>query len=222
MKEESAVYDLKRFYWRIAVIAVIYIFITFLTPLIKNNADLVDVVTMGKMLSLGLVLLVNGKITKEIDKNQNDIKRINQFLLVCVLLIIIITFIKFISIDINKSSASTELKYLISLFYASIYWIGIFPLIGYAILDFYIAYIRRSTIEEKNVAKTFFIFVDIACVFPLLLIYIITISYTKFFTSKPLNEEVFMSGSMAVVLMSSAIATKAVEIFFYNKNKASN
>lgn len=219
MEEPKAAYDLKIFYRRIAVIAVVYIIITFLTPMIKNNADLVDVVTMGKMLSLGLVLLVNGKITTEIDKNQKDIKRINQFLLICIIFIIIITFIKSMGLDINKSSASTELKYLIGLFSNSIYWIGIFPLIGYAILDFYIAYIRRGTIDEKNVAKTFFIFVDIACVFPLVLIYIITISYSKILTSKPLNEEIFMSGSMAVVLMSSAIATKAVEIFFSNKNK---
>jgi hypothetical protein len=195
-------------------VAIGYVAVIVATFLIKYEVTLVDIVTSGKIFSLFMLLVVNGEIASEIDKNQKDIKIINYSILVIVILITIVTTMKFLELDITKSNASNFIKSTIEFTYSNIFWISAFPLIAYSFLDCYIAYFKKGSDQEKEVAKKFLIFVDLTCIFPLVLVYILATVYSKIIVSGQDGIEVFTSGSMAIVLMSSAIATKAVEEYY--------
>ncbi len=206
--------NLSGFYHYIGKVALWYFVITAATFIIKDDVSLVDVVTIGKIFSLFMLLIVNGEIATDIDKRQKDIRIINCGILIVVIVITIITAMKFCGLDLEKSSISWFAKIILKFIYYNIFWISAFPLIAYAILDGYIAYMRNGTKKEKEVAVKFIVFVDLVCIFPLVLVYILTAIYSKIVTSQVVGLEVFTSGSMAIVLMSSAIATKAVESYF--------
>jgi hypothetical protein len=79
--------SLKKFYYYIVKVVVGYGVIVLLTFVSKQEIDLVDIVTACKIYSLFLLLLVNGDIAKEINRDQKDIKVINYLILFLVIVI---------------------------------------------------------------------------------------------------------------------------------------
>lgn len=206
--------NLNAFYRYIGGIAFGYPAVAVATLFVRETVTLVDVVTIGKIFSLVALLLVNGDVPRAVDKEQRDIKAINYLILVGVIFIIIISSIKFLGLDFDESTTAPFIKSSLNIVYKHIFWISAFPLIAYAMLDFYIAYVRRGAQEEKRTATTFFVFVDMVCVLPLVLVYFLSIVHAEFITGEKFEAAIFSSGSMAIVLLSSAIATKAVDVFF--------
>ena len=87
------------------------------------------------------------------------------------------------------------------------------PLFAYGVLDFYIVVVRKSSRREQMVALNYLIFADLVCVFPLIALYILILLRIKLLISSQIDIELFVSGSMAIVLLSSSIAAKAVDLF---------
>jgi len=210
--------NLGAFYRYIGWLAFGYAAVTASAYLIKDTVTLVDVVTIGKIFSLIALLLVNGDVPRAVDKQERDIKIINYLILIGVILITIISSIKFLGLDLNESTASPIIKSALGVIYKHIFWLSALPLIAYAILDFYIAYFRRGRLQEQQTALKFFVFVDMVCVLPLALVYILSIIHAEFITGEKFEAAAFSSGSMAIVLLSSAIATKAVDVFLESEN----
>lgn len=206
--------NLGGFYRYVGVTSLAYAAVTALTFLIKKDVSLVDVVTIGKIFSLFTIVLVNGDVPRAIDKEQNDIKMINYFILIVSTIILIMSCVKFLGLDFAESTTTPIVKNFLTIIYKHIFWISVFPLVAYAFLDYYIAFVRKSNIEEKQIALKFFVFVDLVCVLPLALVYLLGIIYAEFISGVKVSAEIFTSGSMAIALLSSAIATKAVEEFF--------
>jgi len=206
--------SLKRFYYYIAKLLVGYTLITLLAIASKQETSLVDIVTACKICSLFILIMVNGDIAKEIDRNQKDIKLINHSTLAIAIFITIISAIKFFNLNLDNSSISSWFKNILTFSHRNMYWISAFPLVAYAFLDLYIAYIRKGTHEEKAIAIKFLVFVDLACVLPLVIVYLLTGIYGFFRVPEDHGSELFTSGSMAIALLASAIAAKAVDVFF--------
>ena len=205
---------MRRFYIYVVLSALGYVAVTAVTFLIKSTVDLVDIVTLGKIFSLSMLIVVNGDVASDNDMKKPDIRISNYTILAVSLLLTIINTMKFFTLDIQNSSVSAAVKPVLQFLYSNVSWLSAFPLVAYAILDFYIAYLRTGTSLEKDVARKFLVFVDIPCVFPLIAIYALVVWCSQRFHADLVGVEIFLSGSMAIVLMASAIATKAVEHYF--------
>ena len=99
-----------------------------------------------------------------------------------VISILVVTTIKFLGLDIEESTLSPFIKNAFRVIYKHVFWIAALPLVVYLVLDYYVAYIHRGRSEEKQTAIRFFVLVDLVCVLPLALAYVLSIVHAEFIT----------------------------------------
>lgn len=197
----------------VLLLSCIGFFVTYLVFLSINNITIIDVITSLELFSLAVLVIVNGEIAQGIDKRKMDLKAINYFILTITLLVMVFMVVNLLGLEFTESRVEKGLLNIITIIKNKMYWLSAFPLVAYAILDLHIATSKNSSEKEKIVASYYLIFADIVCVFPLIILFCGSYIYSILTGDYINNIELFVSGSMAIVLMSSAIATKAIDIF---------
>lgn len=177
--------------------------------------DLVDVVAACKIVSLFILIYANREIPHTIElERQHDLARINQAIVVMSSIILILLSVKTIVQDYSLLALPPMGHQIIAFFSYNSYWIATLPVFVYGLLNLHIAFIRQSSDLERRVALEFVLFRDFVCAVPLALVLLVTETY-RFLSTKPdaaLYAELFFSGAIAVILLSSAIATRSLDL----------
>ena len=177
--------------------------------------DLVDVVAACKIVSLFILIYANREIphTIELDR-QPDLDRINQIIVVLCSIILMLLSVKTVVQDYSLLALPPLGQQIIAFFSYNSYWIATLPVFTYGLLNLHIAFLRRSGDTERRVALEFVLFRDLVCAVPLALVLLLTEAY-RMISGKPeaaSNAELFFSGAIAVILLSSAIATRSLDL----------
>lgn len=177
---------------------------------VQNEITVADLSNALKLVSLFILILINGEIAHGIDREQMDIKRLNQTILGFTIVVTAVQISKMIGLTLDGETTSTGFQSAFSAVQDNIVWLTIAPIILYALLDFYIAFYRDSSSREKVVAKSFILFVDAPIVFPLVFVIIVAVGHIALVGHTP-TIEVFVSGAVSLVIVASSIAAKVVD-----------
>jgi hypothetical protein len=198
----------RSFFSYVAVVAAAYLIGPGLVVAMLTNPTLIDVVTACKLGSLLSIIWVNGEIAHQIDKSRSTIRRTNLIFLGAISLLSVALLGKLL----HYQPASPFFGQVAEVVYRNLWWLASFPLVAYGALNLYVAYAMESDRTEAAAAERFLVGVYVICVVPLLVVFLFL-----YFFARYLHEpfiEVFISGSMAIVLLASSFATKAVDTYF--------
>lgn len=208
------------FYRYVCYFSFVYIIVGGLVTVFKTQPELIDAVTACKIGSLIAIIIANGEIDHRIDRSTRGIKWMNRSILFVVLVLAVGLSAKLLSGHETASGAESSASKPLHRFYQNLWWMSAFPLVAYGVLNMYIAYLGKGNVREKAIAARFFAFVYVTCVAPLLVVFLFLYFFGPYLHDPAMEYlhnpamEVFTSGSMAVILLASAFATKAVEAYF--------
>jgi hypothetical protein len=190
-------------------LGILWVFVFVASP------NLIDMVSSCKIVSLLILIYANREIPHaiEIDKH-SDVQNLNLAIISVSSLILILMIIKTIVQDYSLVGFPPTGHAIISYFSGNSYWISTVPVFAYFLLDVYIAVFRRSPPEDRRIATEFIIFRDLVCALPLAMVLLLTELYL-FMSPYPdaeQNAQLFFSGAIAVILLSSAISSKALDL----------
>jgi hypothetical protein len=199
----------------VALLLVAYAFGILAVFLFVVQPDLVDVVAACKIVSLFILIYANREIPHAIElERQQDLARINQAIVVMSSVILILLSVKTVVQDYSLLALPPTGQQVIAFFSYNSYWIATLPVFVYGLLNLHIAFLRNSSDVERRIALEFVLFRDLVCAVPLALVLLLTEVY-RLFSTKPdaaLYAELFFSGAIAVILLSSAIATRSLDV----------
>lgn len=176
---------------------------------------LVDMVSACKIVSLILLIYANREIPHSIDLERNaDIQNANFLIVLMSIVVLVMMVVKTIVQDYSLLDTPERGKEVLSFFFRNSYWISALPIFAYFLLDLFIAFFREGSPNDRRVAVEFVLFRDLVCAFPLALVLLLTEAYRAF---SPIPEaaahaELFFGGAIAVILLSSAISTRALDL----------
>lgn len=194
----------------ILVTSAVFAFSTIVIVSVQNEVTVADLSNALKLVSLFILILINGEIAHGIDREQVDIKRMNQTILGFTIIVTAILISKMIGLRLDGETTSAGFQRIFSAFQDYILWLTIAPIVLYAMLDFYIAFVRNSNKREKVVAKSYILFVDAPIVFPLIFVIIIAIGHIAM-VGDTSSIDIFVSGAVSLVIVASSIAAKVVD-----------
>lgn len=175
---------------------------------------LVDIVSACKIVSLLILIYANREIPETIDiARHTDLSLVNFLIIVLSGLIMVLMVIKIVVEGPELANFPPGGRRVMDFFSRNAYWISTLPVFSYVLLDFIIAFLRRGSPRDRSNALEFVVFRDLVCAAPLALVLLLAEVYGGVATNEPVaraTAEVFFSGALAVILLSSAIATKAL------------
>jgi hypothetical protein len=205
--------QLAGFYTYVARYSVTFACVAGVAIALKDKPSVIDAITACKIGSLVSILRVNGEIAKQIDRSRGSVRKANHLILAVVALLIILLTAKFVWGYDHGAGLIPPWRSALHAIYHHLWWLSAFPLVAYAGLNWYIAYMRPGSHRERTGALRVFVFVDVICVAPLLVVLLFLYFFSRYLHETS-NMEVFTSGAMAVVLLASSFATKAVDVLF--------
>lgn len=184
--------------------------------LFRTEPTLVEIVSSCKIVSLLILIYANREIPEAVDMNRHKgVARVNFLIIVFSGFILVMMVVKTVAADYASMAFPPQGELAISLFSRNAYWLSVAPIFSYFALDVWLAYVRRdASATDHDNAMEFVVFRDLVCVAPLALVLTLAEIYS---TVSPLPDarasaEFFFSGALAVILLSSAIATKALNL----------
>ena len=177
--------------------------------------SLIDIVSACKVVSLLALIYANREIPKNIELERHaDISILNLLIALTSVLLMVLMVIKIVVDDYALLTLAPSGQAVLGWFSANAYWASTAPVFGYFLLDLYIAYARAGCPNDREVAAEFVMFRDLVCAAPLALVLLLTEFYSAW---SPLPDarpaaELFFGGALAVILLASAIATKALNL----------
>jgi hypothetical protein len=183
--------------------------------LLVVDPDLVDIVSALKIVSLFVLIYANREIPHTIEiARHTDLLHLNQIIILLSSVIAIMLIIKTVVQDYSLLLLPATGAYLLSFFIANSYWIATLPIFLYCLLDAYIAFVRNSPESDRRVALEFILFRDLVCAVPLALVLILTEAFLLFGPEAMHRDyaELFFSGAIAVIQLSSAISSRALDV----------
>lgn len=176
---------------------------------------LVDMVSACKIVSLILLIYANREIPHSIDLERNaDLQNANFVIVLGSIVVLVMMVIKTIVQDYSLLDTPERGREVLSFFFRNSYWISAIPIFSYCLLDLFIAFLRNSSSNDRQVAIEFVLFRDLVCAFPLALVLLLTETYSAFSpqAGAAAHAELFFGGAIAVILLSSAISTRALDL----------
>lgn len=177
--------------------------------------SLVDLVSACKIVSLLALIYANREIPENIEMERHaDIHWANFTIVLCSMLVLLMMVVKVVVDDYAITTLAPAGRDILQWFDANAYWVSTAPVFAYCALDLYIAFIRRGCPQDHEVAMEFVVFRDLVCAAPLALVLALSELYVA---ASPLEDAAFhatffFSGALAVILLASAIATKALNL----------
>jgi hypothetical protein len=182
-------------------------------PFIITKPSLDILVDAFKGASLAVLIVVNGTIAAGIERTRKDLVRLNVAILGLSLFLLVIAASGVLQVDLgSQQSINPAFRTTLHWLETNIVYLATLPIFLYAVLDAYIAYVRKqSNAKDRGVAKYYLMFVDTPCIMPLLPILVLA-ALNPTHTAES-NARLFAGGAVTMVLFSSAIAAKAVDMF---------
>jgi hypothetical protein len=186
------------------------VFVLLFVPL----PGLVDIVSACKIVSLLILIYANREIPEmiEIDRH-SDLSLVNFVIIVLSGLIMVLMVVKLVIDGPGVAGLPPGGRAVMDFFARNAYWISTLPVFSYVLLDVAIALRSRGAPRDRANAMEFVVFRDLVCAAPLALVLLLAEIYGGVAANEPVaraTAEVFFSGALAVILLSSAIATKAL------------
>jgi hypothetical protein len=187
-------------------VAFVYLFVA--------EPQLVDIVSACKIVSLLILIYANREIPEMIELDRHaDISIANFGVIIISGLILVLMVVKTVVDGQATATFPPAGQTVIGFFSRNAYWISVIPVFCYVALDLFIAFVRRGAKQDRHNAMEFVVFRDLVCAGPLALVLLLAEVYGQTAANEPAaraTAEVFFSGALAVILLSSAIATKAL------------
>ncbi|TVQ58285.1 MAG: hypothetical protein EA355_02340 [Rhodobacteraceae bacterium] len=192
--------------------------------LFRAEPTLVEIVSSCKIVSLLILIYANREIPESVDMRRHaGVARVNFLIIVFSGLILVMMVVKTVAADYASMAFPPRGEMAISLFSRNSYWLSVAPIFAYFMLDVWLAFVRRDAIAtDHDNAMEFVVFRDLVCVAPLALVLALAEIYSTFarVPDARASAEFFFSGALAVILLSSAIATKALNLVHEERGHA--
>jgi len=122
---------------------------------------------------------------------------------------------KYLGFDFNNlKNISPNFTRALSFFTEYITWISIVPMLLYSLLDYCIMRTSEDGSDAKERAKAFFVFNDVVCLLPLVVISSVGLMALAMNIFSKADLETMVGGSLAATLFASAFATKTIELCY--------
>lgn len=175
---------------------------------------LVDIVSACKIVSLLILIYANREIPEAIKLEREAAVSFANFAVIIVSgLILVMMVLKTVLAPDAVAGFPPAGRSVMTFFEQNSYWVSVIPIFCYVALDLVLAFLRRGSERDRANALEFVVFRDLVCVAPLALVLAISEVYHFSARTDPMARdavEVFFSGGLAAILLSSAIATKAL------------
>lgn len=173
--------------------------------------DLVAFVSACKIVSFLFLLYENTEMPARVNMRQQPMfRRLNQLIIAYSVGVLLMMLVKLIKNDAYLASIPAASAEVIVTFDALSYVFSSVPVFAYALLNCALLFSRSTTEADRINIKQFLVFRDLTCAGPLILVLLLTEVYVIFggFEADPRRSaEIFYSGALAVILLSSAILT---------------
>lgn len=177
--------------------------------------SLIDIVSACKVVSLLALIYANREIPKNIELERHaDISALNLAIVLASVLLMVLMVIKIVVDDYAMLTLAPTGQAVLGWFSANAYWASTLPVFGCFLLDLYIAYVRRGCPGDREIAAEFVMFRDLVCAVPLALVLLLAEAYSGWSPVEGARAaaELFFGGALAVILLASAIATRALNL----------
>lgn len=176
--------------------------------------SLVDLVAACKIVSLLALLYANRETPESIDiERRADVSAVNTAIIVVSAAVLLLMVIKTVVDDYAMLTLAPKGQAVLAWFDLNAYWVSTLPVFAYFGLDLYIA-LGRGCPRDREAAWEFVVFRDLVCVAPLALVLALAEAYTALSPLPDASESAlfFFSGALSVILLGSAVATKALNV----------
>jgi hypothetical protein len=182
-----------------------------------DHPTLTDFESAYEVFSLFVLILVNGELSESLNRRDEAMKHLNRVVLGFSILVLLLLCGEVVGVQFEVGVARSWLVEALDTVIRNLYWLSSLPIVAYAALDFYGAY---GPNRDSDVSRKLITFVDLPCVLPLVLVYgLIALSHVVTLAT-PAGIRFFVAGATSVVLISSAVAAKAVEVYFSSQSKS--
>jgi hypothetical protein len=197
-----------------AALFAFYLLITCLILLLKDSYTVDDTAVILKALSFLTVIWVNGELALD-TRNNIYMRRLNSAIIMLIVLILFGLTMKYLEVNFNNlENVSANFIRALSFFTEYITWISIAPMLLYSLLDYYIMRTSEDGSDTKERAKAFFVFNDVVCLLPLVVISSVGLMALAMNIFSKDDLETMVGGSLAATLFASAFATKTIELCY--------
>ncbi|MEM6440235.1 MAG: hypothetical protein AAF763_11165 [Pseudomonadota bacterium] len=188
-----------------------YVFALVVARNFVPQPDLVAFVSACKIVSFLFLLYENTEMPARVNMDQQPyFKRLNQMIIGYSVIVLLMMLVKLIQNEAYLSSIPPASADVLITFEALSYVFSSIPVFAYAALNYALLFSRSTTEQDRINIKQFLVFRDLTCAGPLILVLLLTEVYVIFggFEENPRRSaEIFYSGALAVILLSSAIVT---------------
>lgn len=197
-----------------AVLFGMYLPITYLALLLKDKHTIDDAAVILKILSFMTVIWVNGELVLD-TRNNAYLRRLNSAIIILIVFIVFGLAMKYLEFRFESlTNVSPNFTRGLSFFTEYIAWFSIVPIVLYSLLDYCIMYTSEDGSDVKERAKAFFVFNDVVCLLPLVVISSVGLLALAMDVFSKDDLETMVSGSLAATLFASAFATKTIELCY--------
>ena len=178
---------------------------------VLERSQLIDLVSSCKIVSLGVLIVVSEGITRDIDPKKNKaVKRFSHTIALMSLGLVVLLVLSLLKLDFQQTALRPSLQTPFARLLEQVSYLAMCPLIAYAVLNFWVGFLRRDDTHIYTYARCYFVFADCTCVIPLLFVVIV-----PWFAGVSTSTEshVFFSGAVAVIVFTSNTVSKALEEF---------
>ncbi|MGF1554051.1 MAG: hypothetical protein ACFBWO_16340 [Paracoccaceae bacterium] len=179
------------------------------------SPTLVDIVSACKIVSLFVLIYSNRETPESIDIGRHrDISAANLLIVLMSIGVLLLMVVKTVVDDYAMMTLAPAGRAVLMWFDANGHWVSTLPLFGYFALDLYIAFGGAHDPRDRAAAREFVAFRDLVCAAPLALVLILTEAYAALSPLAEARDDAafFFGGALAVILLSSAIASKALNL----------
>lgn len=181
---------------------------------VRENIYIIDIIITAKLVSILNLMVVNGQIIKNSGNGNLVTRTLNGLIVLVCLAIFVVLAQKMIWPSASLNELRPEARLFIGAIQKNIFWISAFPIFAYFILDVVTYFVVRKNIIERTITAWYIIFSDIPCVIPLIFIIGLAVTFGHHVHLNHHAEiEVFVGGSITIIILVSAISSKVVDIF---------
>lgn len=108
-----------------------------------KNFGVGEAVAVCKIVSLGGLIVVSEGISREITGNDVDIRRLNRAIVLVSVAILVFLTIELMFVNIDTASRLNEpIQIAARYIFSNIYWASALPIFSYAVLNFWVGFVR--------------------------------------------------------------------------------
>lgn len=202
---------LKKFLTKMCKQILVYVLILGAWNWLLEKPSLNDFVGVCKLVSFCFLVILSEGITRDLEKEDSDVRNANYFICVVALLLIVPLCLKILKAPIDQIAVNEAAREVISKVTKSITYLSVLPIFLYSLLNLWVGFFRpkRGTGLYAH-ARCYFLFADCPCAVPLLFVVVIMMLPAR---ATGVESELFFNGAVTVIVFMSNTVSLALDIF---------